>query len=504
MSVIEPEDKIALVQQMMQLEEKERKRVEKAFIPWLPGARPFAEQKNFFRDRTKTKLCRTGNRAAKTFSTHRDLAWKLMRNHPYRPDWREDYEKSKPKKFWCLGPTFEFLKEASWDTYLHKFIPPWYYTNDAGEQMIITKKHQGYEYIDKVIFRNGDQLEFKSYSQNILALMGRSIDVAVLDEMPPKLMVISEIVTRVLDKGGDMVMGFTPLNPDEDIKHYLDNHSSLALHTWPLLANPLYKNDPEKYQRVLDEWEHLPKAEREARLNGAWYYESDGTEQVFENIIPEVVEDFEVPLHWRQARVLDPASHVTGFSILAEDPNTGEWYVIHSGELYWKGKLAKAEDIEREIDRYRPTPDFKYCLNIYDNAEAWFSAHSSGIWRPCAEKNKQAQIIALRKIMQDRRLKFFRVGGAAALRQVYKYKQKDGKVLKKQDHIVDTLQYFARQIPPPRNADEEVPVGQEGMIKSHFDKLKKKWATHSVKEPEVRQNVRPMFYAGRFQQRRAR
>lgn len=489
---------------MLRLEDKEKKRVEKSFIPWLPSAKPFTEQKAFFKDTKKTKLVRTGNRAAKTFTTHRDLAWKLMRRHPYQKKWKHPYEESTPKKFWLLGPTFEFLKEASWDTYLDKFIPPWYYTNDSGERMIVWKKHQGYDYIDKIYFRNGDVLEFKSYSQNILALMGRSIDVAVLDEMPPRLMVISEIVTRVLDKGGEMVMGFTPLNPDEDIKNYLDNHPSLALHTWPLLSNPLYRDNPDKYQRVMDEWKHLPEAEKNARIRGEWYYENDGTEQIFENVVPVVVEDFEIPPYWRQVRVIDPASHVTGFAIFAEDPETHNWFVIHSGELFWKGTLAKAEDIEKELDRLRPFDGYKYVLNIYDNAEAWFSAHSRENWKPCIEKNKKLQIMELRRIMATGRLKFFRVGGAPAIRQVYKYRQKEGKIVKRNDHIVDCLQYFAREIPKPRRVSDPTPTTHEEILKHHFDRLKSKWAPSSKDDEIPYTHTRVFLHTGRFQQRRVR
>lgn len=496
-----------LIHQILEAESKEKEIIENRFIPWLPRARPFTEQKAFFRDKTKTKLVRTGNRAAKTFSTHRDLAWKIMRNHPYRSEWREDYDKSKakPKKMWVCGPSFEFLKEVSWDMYLKRFIPRWYYTNDQGDEMIVYAKHAGYEFVEKVYFRNGDVLEFKSYMQNILTKMGRSIDVAVLDEMPPKLMVISEIVTRVFDRSGEMTMGFTPLNPNPDIKHYLEKHPKLATHTWPLSSNPLYRDDPEKMQRVLDEYSHLPRAERDARMNGDWYYENNGEELIFCDVFPEVVDDFEIPLNWRRMIVVDPASHITGFAIFAENPETTIWYLIESGELFWRDKLATTDDIIKELERRKPYEGFKYVKAIYDNAEAWFGAHAGLPWRPCMEKHKKAQIIEMRNIIVNKKLVFFAYGAASALLQIHTYKQKDGKIVKHNDHIVDCIQYFAREIPPPATKPQEYPVSQEAVIQYHMHALKKKWA--AVGKPaneKERGNVRFPSFTGKISRRKAR
>lgn len=497
-----------LIQQIMKEESREKDLIENRFIPWIPSARPFPEQKAFFRDPTKTKLVRTGNRAAKTFSTHRDLAWKIMRNHPYRKDWRQPYDKSKstPKKMWVCGPTFEFLMEVSWEMYLKRFIPRWYYTNDAGEEMITHGKYKGYEYVEKVYFRNGDVLEFKSYMQNILTKMGRAIDVAVLDEMPPKIMVISEIVTRVFDKSGDMTMGFTPLNPDEDIKNYLEKHPRLNTHTWPLLSNPLYGKDPEKYQRVLDEYAHLPEAEKNARLNGDWYYENTGEELIFGDVVPETVVDFEVPHYWRRMIVVDPASHRTGFAIFAEQPlEEPIWYCIHAGELFWDGKLAEAGDIERELDRYKPYPTFKYVKAIYDNAEAWFNAHSKGKWSPCIEKNKKAQIMSMRNIIVNKKLVFFQNGASKAIQQIYKYKQKDGKIVKKNDHIVDCIQYFAREIPRPQKEPETSPTTQEDVVNCHMQQLRNKWSRNSTEDPRTERRFTMVGgFAHKIRNRRSR
>lgn len=489
MTGISPE-KEELLSRYLREQDKQKSFIEKSFIPWEPKAKAFAEQKDFFRDASLTKLLKAGNRAAKTFSTSRDVAWKLMRNHPYRKKWRsKKYIDSAPKKFWFIGPTFEFLDETVWKEYLSRFIPAWYYTNDeTGELMIEKGKSGNSEYVEKVYFKNGDVLEFKTYSQNILALMGRKIDCAVLDEMPPHLKVISEIVTRCLDNDGEMTMGFTPLNPDEKIKNYLEKHERLSRHSWSVQSNPLYRDNPEKMQRLVDEWKHLPDAERNARMIGEWYYEEKG-ERVFKNIRPIVVDDFDVPEHWRQTRWCDPASHRSGYAIFAENPDTLEWFCIKAGEVEWKEQLAKAEDIVKEIDKFKPFPAFVYLEQKYDNAAGWFGAYADG-WKPCIQKNRELAVMAARDAIVNGKVKFFKKGAAPAVRQIYKYQTKsDGKIRKTDDHIVDCVMYFCREIPKPDKKRKAVKSQEEYLVQQHMAKMQKEWKDNSLKT-EVKHDKR--------------
>lgn len=434
---------------------RERQIVDNLFIPWEPDARPFPAQQAFLQDTSLTKLARCGNRAAKTFTTNHSLSLKLRRIHPYNSRWNEDYRKSKPKIFWMAGPNFDFLTEVCWKQYLVKMIPRWYYTDDNLNEMITIEKDKEKEYYTKIRFRNGDVLEFKTYKQAYLAIMGRAIDHLTVDEMPPNLSQLVELITRCCDKDGEVELGFTPLVENEDIRNWVDNHSTLAIHQWSVMDNPVYGNNPDKLARLLAEWEHLPEPERKARRDGDWYYEMDGTEQVFQNVTPEIVEDFPVPYWWRQVRVADPAARRTGFAILAEDPNDGVWYCIEAREFEWKGALAKADQIEEQMDRLA-IPGTKYLYSIYDNREAWFGSHTSGKWRPCILKNKELQIMALREMMQDKKLRFFKNKAALAVKQIYTYRRReDGNIIKKKDHVVDCLQYFSREVPAPLTKEQQ-------------------------------------------------
>jgi hypothetical protein len=289
-------------------------------------------------------------------------------------------------------------------------------------------------------------------------------------------------------------MGFTPVVVNEEIKDYVENHKNLHVYQWGLVDNPLFANDPEKLERAMDEWSHLPEAMRNTRLSGEWYYEPKG-KQVFENVHPECVPDFEVPLEWRRARISDPATHRTGAIILAEDPADGQWFVINAVELEWKNKLCTTADIEREIDKLAPYPEFQYTMSLYDNAESWFGSHQvgkQGRWRACVMKRKSLLIMQTRDAMVTKRVKFFKVGAAPLVKQIYAYRRKDdGEIYKKKDHMVDCLQYFCREIPPfiPGRVVMR-PDNQEDMVKHHMDNLRKKWAqVGSTQQQQSRRQV---------------
>ena len=468
----------------------DKKKRQDMFIPWESTAVVFDAQKRFLADPAPTKLARCGNRAAKTFTTMRDLAWKVMRRHPYLEKWQrwddKGYMRDGGKTWWVVAPTFEFLRETIWVMYLERFFPRWYYMDDDFVSGLQWKKDKGEEYLERVTFRNGDVVEFKTYSQNLLSKMGRAVSGGVyIDEMPPSLLVLSELVTRTLDHGADFILGFTPVVKVPEIREYVDKHERMSVHQWSLEENPIYRDDPEKLARALAEWKHLPEPLRLARLKGDWYEELPEGIRIFENVTPECVDDFEIPHDWRQVRFSDPASHRTGVIMLAEDPEDGQWYCIKAQEIEWKEKIAKATDIERVIDSLAPHPDFRYFMSVYDNAEAWFGAHTEGKlgrWRPCVhKKSKDRLIVKARECIVEKKVKFFKNGAAALIRQIYQYRRRpDGAIHKKKDHLVDPLQYFCWEMPPFRPRENPVPCDfPDELKKQHFKQLDKKWSRYS-------------------------
>lgn len=458
-----------LLEEMRLLKEINRERLEKAFIPDNADAKPFFQQEIFFKSETKTQLLRCGNRAAKTFSWVRDRAWKLMRNHPYKKAWSQNYEKSQPKLFWMVGPTFEFCTQVVWETYLSKMIPDWYWTDDNGKPMI---EMMDTKLIDKVRFRNGDVIEFKTYSQSLLSKMGRAIDDLSVDEMPPHLKILTELIVRVLDSNGDATYAFTPVNPNPEIKAYLDNHPGLELHSWSVLDNPVY-HDFEKRSRLLDEYAKLSAEERDTRLNGQWYVQIDNSDRLMQGTKPKLEDDFPIPPFWRRARVADPAAIRTGVAWFAENPDTGVWYCYAAKEIQWGDQAATADALKAEIGKDRPYPGFKYCMSLYDNHELWFFAHGPREdWVPCMQKNREEAVVTARDAINIGRVVFFKRGAIMLLQQMAVVKAS----VKYKDHMLDCLMYFCRQIPHARKTTN-IQLDEHAMIYAQYQGEQEKAST---------------------------
>lgn len=489
-------DKESLIYEYMALKAKSRDRIISSFIPALPKAIPFAEQLKFFKDDALTRLLRCGNRSGKTFSTMRDLAWKITRTHPYRKKWREDYSQSKKKEFWIAGPSYDFVDSTMWEMYLRQFIPDWYYTDDDGKEMITyTNMH----HIDTITFRNGDTIECKSYSQSDLAVMGRAIDDLTIDEMPRSLKLLSELITRTLDRDGEVTMGFTPIVEDIEIKNYLDSSPTVSKHSWSLIANPHYRDNPDRLQRAMDEWANLPEQERNTRIRGDWYFERKGG-RVFEGLDWELIDDFAVPNEWRRARVVDPAAHVTGFTEWAENPHTNQWICINAVEFKWKEKLSTDRMLIEAMERYKPYPGFIYTLSLYDNAEAWFGSEGAKVgFVPCMLKNRVAAINELKKMVNSKKLVAFRNAAKLLVNQMSEYHFKpDGTINKKNDHALDTAMYFARQIPAKSQIPTKIMTEKDYIKAQYFDQEDKK-----AKEAESFNTKRSVYFR-KFIHRRMR
>lgn len=435
------------------------------FLPDEPTAVPFEKQIDFFCDRGPTKLARCGNRSGKTATNFRDLAWRVMHKHPYLNEEYcetvEEYMATKPREYWVAAPDLTFINDVIWNRFLKTYIPQWYYTNDELVPMVSTEKTNGTDFIYSVTFRNGDTIKFRTYSQNLTSKMGASIYGLWLDEPPPSLQMLVELVMRVMDQGGVLSLGFTPVDVPDDIIDWVENHEGLSQHRWSIYDNPVFRDDEVKLNRVLAELKSLPEHKRNLRIHGDWDKEKEKEEdRVWSNVYPVTVKDFPIPHNWRQVRVADPAGGVTGFSIFAEDPVPNElgecdWYCIHSEEISLANgkKNATAMDIEARMETRAPFPEYQYFMSIYDNAENWFANHAvnkQGQWMPCLLKNVELFNNITRDVVAAGKLKFFAIGAALAVRQFMRARRnpKTGKISFKKLHAIDTVRYFCPMIPP--------------------------------------------------------
>ena len=499
-----------VIESLWEAIETERLYKDSVFCPEDPTMKPFPKQEAFLRDPSLTKLARCGNRSAKTFTSMRDLSWRVTRRHPYLPQWYcetfEEYLKSPPKVWWVCAPDLTFINDVIWGQFLQQFIAQKYYTTEDLEPMSFTEKVKGKEFIQGLKLRNGDEIVFRSYTQSILSKMGASVKGGVyLDEPPPDLTVLTELVVRVLDGDGLFNMSFTPVDLDEDVIDYLEGHPALSTHRWSLMDNPVFRDNPERLARTMAEFAHLPPHKRQLRIYGDYDTEAgDGKVFLFENLEPETVEDFEVPLSWRRVRVLDPAGHRSGLAIFAEDPSTirddgtSDWYCILARHIEWKGRTVKATDIEAEVDRHSPYETYTYFMSIYDNAESWFAAHAentNGQWVPCILKKVELSISLMRDRLGEGRVKFFVNGAALAVKELKKAKRnvETGKPMFKKLHALDCVRYFTMMIPEADlTMTAEKRNEEERRVHMMTLQLQKEWSSYGrdTKESIFRKQIR--------------
>jgi hypothetical protein len=458
---------------------------EGVFYPPDTTIQPFQKQIDFFKDNSRTKLIRAGNRSAKSFTNSRDLAWRIMKKHPYIPEENcsdAEYINSKPKIRWFAAPDLQFIHDTVWKQYLEVFIPSWYYINDDLVPMIRYEKDRGKDIIHSVTFRNGDVLLFRSYTQNLLSKMGQAVDDVFLDEAPNDMRVITELVVRVLDKGGLMSSAWTPVDIPQELIDYVENHPLMSQHRWSMMDNPVFRDDPEKLERAMAEFSNLPEQQRNMRIHGDWINTFSEEDRVWSNVYPIEVDDFPIPHNWRQVRVADPAGHRTGFAIFAEDPETNDWYCYLAEEIEWKGRTARADDIEARMDTHAPFADFRYFASVYDNAENWFAAHANhkhGQWQPCIAKNVELFTSLTRNAISTGKVKFFKVGGRLASQQFLSARrnEKTGKPMFKRLHSVDCVRIFCANIPErDENWVGDKRTELEWMVDEDWKVTEKAWA----------------------------
>lgn len=502
-------EKVQLIQQLRILQEEAWLKQLQSFIPWEPSAKPFPKQVEYFADESYYILLRMPNRAAKTFSWCRNLAWIVTSTHPYQPrhnaafqakikgwdcvDIFDAYLKMPSLTIWVLSPDYSFNNDVIWKQYLSRFIPSWFYQDENGKDMITYTQHGN---IDTITFKNGTEISFRSYAQRLLSMMGRAVDYVFIDEMPPHLQIISELFMRTQDKGGTLHMAFTPLVVNEEIKNLLENHPNVVQHRWTIMDNPLYGQNPDKLRRYLQDLQHLPENERRARLEGEWYYELE--DFVFEGLEPKVVDDFEVPLDWRRVRSLDPSTHTNGYVELAEDPRTGTWYIIKALQLSWKEKASVSVILE-SLQALKPHPMYPYVFSIYDNAESWFGADpkvKEDGWVPCILKNRELNISMTREALHKQKVVIFKNGGAAFFEQLKNYrKREDGSIIKRNDHVLDAGMYAIRQLPDP------LPLPENYEAKSFETQLLHKVFQEDLREKPRTARMNNRYASSRFDRR---
>jgi len=282
------------------------------------------------------------------------------------------------------------------------------------------------------------ELILKSYDQGREAFQGTNRDLCWLDEETNRDIYV-ECLLRTMTTNGMLILTFTPLMGMTDICRDFLNH----------------EGDDGKYvvQASWDDVPHLteaakaellasiPNYQREARSKGTPQLGSGAVFQVPEEDI--VVADFEIPAHWPRAYALDVGWRRTAALWGARDNETGVLYFYSEYYVGQQQPILHAEAIKSRGD---------WLFGVIDPAAGGRSQIDGEqlieIYRQCglklvpADNKVESGIYTVWQLMSSGKLRVFRsLGNFLSEFRLYQ-RDKDGKILKQNDHLMDCLRYF--------------------------------------------------------------
>lgn len=377
--------------------------------------------------------------SGKSATCARIVSWILEENHPKwsRPvAWGNE-----PLLIIVAGRTGKQIEESLL-TKLRSYLAPGSYKEVRIGNIIQRLEHS-----------NGNRIIFQSLENANMArerLQSYVAHMVWLDEMAPTIDIITELQRRVQARSGYFLASFTPLVEDVQIQKLVDASRPpySKKYQFSMLDNPLYA-DPAKREKILAELAPLPESVRNTRLFGAWS-SSDTAVYHFDymRMTRELPSDYRKS--WRHVVAVDPAlSSALGLIVAAEEPVTGNWYIVEADEI-----SGIRDPIELEATVYRRTQGYNVVLRISDPHEVWYmevARRAGRTHRGVYKKNeRKGELIKQMQAAMGTRV-FICPHNTDLVDQIvgcrWANSEKERIINASAKHMADSLQYFIDNIP---------------------------------------------------------
>lgn len=286
------------------------------------------------------------------------------------------------------------------------------------------------------------EITFKTYEQGRETWQGTEQDLIWMDEEPPPD-VYAEALIRTMTTNGILLLTFTPLRGLSDVVlSFMENDNEATRTSSKHTTTATWNDVPHLTEQAKAELlAAIPPNERDARSKGVPVIGSGRIFPFSESEI--VVADFQIPKFYAKAYALDVGWNKTAALWGALDRDADILYIYsehYQGEqepaLHARAIKARGEWIKGVIDpaaRGRSQVDGTKLIEMYIK---------EGLKITTAENAVEAGIYEVWTRMQTGRLKIFRSCVSLLKELALYHRDEKGRVVKKHDHLVDTLRYL--------------------------------------------------------------
>lgn len=448
------------------MEKLEKLRRQECFDPASPDSKPTPAQQEVINDviRHKIQVIRAGNQSGKSAVSARILSWFLSETHPV---WKRPAEwNTEPLLALVCGRTSKQIEES--------LLPKIRSYLDPGT----FKEVRIGNIIQRLELDNGNRIVFQSLENPNMArerIQSYVAHFVWLDELPPTVDIMNELLMRIQARNGHFIASFTPLVRNVQVQKFVDGLTEPLAKTYRfrMLDNPLYA-DPIRQAEIMSSLSHLPEHVRNSRLYGEWMSDDNAVFHFDYSTMVEMPPDYS-PL-WRHVESVDPAiKSALGYTLWAENPATGIWYCIKAE--YIKGVYVPTELVATVL---KLSTGYNIVRRISDPHESWYihTAASMGIsYVGVYDKNsRKAELI---KNFQEGLGGNLRVAPTAErlIEEITSARWSDtreGKIASGSDyHLLDSSQYFYDVRPKRETAPQVGMTWQGALYQSHLERKKK-------------------------------
>lgn len=397
------------------------------------------------------RLFLAGNRVGKTLAGAAEMAFHLTGRYP---DWWDGVRFEVPVEAWAASCTREMTRDILQVAYLGRGRVRGTLPKRLVAEVSMKGNVPGAADVVKVRHVSGglSVLGFKSFDQGRESFQGTARQVVHLDEEPP-LEVYEECLLRTMTVGGHVMLTMTPLMGLTDlVQGFLQQDGDGRAVVRAGWGDTRHLN-PADMVRLR---KSLRPHEVEAREHGTPVLGRGAVFPVAEDLLR--VERFVVPQAWRRCVGVDFGwSNPTAAVWLAHDAAADVVYVT---DVYVRSEATPAEHAAEIVRRGTWVPAVcdpaGQAANARDGVSLVEMYAEAGVRFTPADNAVEAGLMQVLERMRDGRLKVF--ADVAPWWDEFRTYVRDGKgrVVKRNDHVMDAMRYAVVSGLPLARAEGEV------------------------------------------------